>query len=44
VEDLHGMEKFLGQGLNLHHSSDLSSDNARSLTARPPGNSKSILR
>ena len=28
------MQKFLGQGSNLHHSSDLSrsSDNARSLT------------
>ena len=30
-----GMKKFLGQGSNLCHSSD----NARSLTARPLGNS-----
>ena len=36
------MQKFLGQGLNLHHSSDLSHsrDNARPLTPRPSGNSK----
>ena len=39
------MWKFPSQGLILHHSSDLShsSDNARSLTARPPGNSHSFL-
>ena len=30
------MQKFLHQGSNPHHSSD----NARSLTTRPPGNSK----
>ena len=30
------MRKFLGQGLILSHSSD----NAKSLTIRPPGNSK----
>ena len=37
----HSMWKFLGQELNSCHSSDLSHsrDNARSLTARPPGNS-----
>ena len=33
------MHKFLGQGLNLCHSSD----NARSLTAGPPGNSEKDL-
>ena len=35
------MPKFLDQGLKLCHSSDPShcSDNARSLTAMPPGNS-----
>ena len=31
----HGLQKFPGQGSNPHHSSD----NARSLTTRPPGNS-----
>ena len=31
----HSMQKFPGQGLNPHHSSD----NAGFLTARPPGNS-----
>ena len=38
----HGMWKFLGQGLKLSHSSNPShsSDNAESLTVRPPGNSK----
>ena len=38
---IHGMQKFPGQGSNPHHSSDLShrSDDVRSLTARPPGNS-----
>ena len=37
------MQKCPEQGLNLHHSSDLShsSDNTRSLTARLPGNSSS---
>ena len=37
----HGMQKFLSQALNLSHNSDLShcSDNAVSLTTRPPGNS-----
>jgi len=34
-----GTQNFPGQGLNLHHSSD----NARSLTARPPGNSTKCL-
>ena len=36
-----GIWKFLGQGSNLSHSSDPShtSDNARSLTTRPPENS-----
>ena len=36
-----GMWKFPGQRLNLRHSSDPShsSDNAKSLTAKPPGNS-----
>ena len=35
------MRKFLGQGLNLWHSSDPSrcSNNAGFLSARPPGNS-----
>ena len=34
-----GMQKFLGQGLNPHPSSDLSrADNARFLTMRPLGN------
>ena len=32
---VHGMWKFLGQELNLSHSSD----SAKSLTARPPGDS-----
>ena len=32
----HNTQKFPGQGSNPHHSSD----NARSSTARPPGNSK----
>ena len=38
------MQNFLGQGSNLHHSSDLShsSDNDRSLTTRQPGNSITI--
>ena len=36
----HGMQKFLGQGSNPGHSSD----NARSLTAQPPGNSLSCLK
>ena len=31
----HGMQKFPGQGSDLHHSSD----NAGSLTTKPPGNS-----
>ena len=35
-----GMWKFLGQGSNPSHSS---SDNAKSLTTRPPGNSSTIL-
>ena len=36
----HSIRKFPGQGLNLSQSSDSShsSDNARSVTARPPGN------
>ena len=36
-----GIHKLPGQGLSLHHSSDPShcSDNAGSLTIRPPGNS-----
>ena len=37
-----GMRKFQGQGLNPSHSSSNlshSSDNAKSLTSRPPGNS-----
>ena len=36
------MQKFPGQGSNTHHSSDPnhSSDNTRSLTLRPPGNSQ----
>ena len=35
-----GIQTFLGQGVNLHHSSDPrhSSDHATSLTFRPPGN------
>ena len=38
----HGTQKFLGQGSNRHHSSDLShsSDNARSLTSDLLGNSQ----
>ena len=38
----HSMQNFLGRGLNPHHSSDPShnSDNGRSLTTEPPGNSK----
>ena len=32
----HGMQKFPGQGTNPSHSSD----NAKSLTTRPPGNSQ----
>ena len=41
----HGMQKFPGQGLNPIHSSDFSccSDNARSLTTRPPGNSHNVF-
>ena len=37
-------QKFLGQGLNPYHSRDPShsSDNARSLTVRPPGNSRNL--
>ena len=35
----HGMKKFLGQGLNLSHSSD----NAESLSIRPPGNSRVLF-
>ena len=35
----HGMQKFLGQGLNLYHSSD----NAESLTSRPPGKSSRVF-
>ena len=37
-------QKFLGQGLNPYYSRDPShsSDNARSLTVRPPGNSRSL--
>ena len=36
------MHKFLGQGLSHCHSNDLSpsSDNTRSITTRPPGNSR----
>ena len=39
------MQKFPGQGSNPHHSSNSihSSDNARFLTARPPGNSLSVV-
>ena len=39
------IQKFPGQGSNLSHNNDLShsSDNAESLTARPPGNSSSTL-
>ena len=39
------MNKFLGQGLNPHQSSDLShsSDNAGSLAAEPPWNSTDIF-
>ena len=33
------IQKFLGQGSNLHHSSD----NARSLTTRLPGNSLNLI-
>ena len=41
----HGMWQFLSQGSNLHPSSDPShsSDNAESLTARPPGNSRILV-
>ena len=40
-----GTQKFLDQGSNPCHGRDPnhSSDNARSLTARPPGNSRSFL-
>ena len=34
----HGMQKILGLGLSAHHSSD----NAKSLTTRPLGNSKNF--
>ena len=36
-----GIQKFLGQGLNLHHNSNQShsSDNTGSLVTRPPRNS-----
>ena len=36
-----GMQSFLGQGWNPHHGSDLSlsSEDAGSLTTRPPGSS-----
>ena len=36
-----GMRKIPGQGSNPHHNSNLSqsSENTRSLTPRPPGNS-----
>ena len=37
--DTHDMEKFPGEKSNLCHSSD----NAESLTTRPPGNSWSVL-
>ena len=39
-----GMQKFPDQGSNLYHSSDPShgSDNTRSLTHEPPGNSNTI--
>ena len=36
---IQGMQKFLGQGLNLSRSSD----NAQLLTTRPPGNSYAIF-
>ena len=35
----HGMQEFLGQGSNLHHSSD----NAESLITKPPGNSSATF-
>ena len=35
----YGMQKFPGQGLNPSHRSD----NAESLTTRPPGNSLSLV-
>ena len=40
----HGIHKFLGQGLNLCHSSNPShsSDNAGSLTSRPTRNSQNF--
>ena len=40
----HSMQNFLGQGLNLSHSSDNGShsDNMESLTTRPPGNSEIV--
>ena len=40
-----GIRKFLSQGSNLQHSSDLSHsrNNARSLTAEPPGNSRAYI-
>ena len=39
------IQKFLGQGSNLCHSSDPSHfrDNARYLTSRPPGNSQVLF-
>ena len=36
---VHGMWKFSGQGLNLGHSSD----NAESVTTRPPGNAPVVI-
>lgn len=36
---VHGTQKFLDQGSSLYHSSD----NAGSLTARPPGNLQAYL-
>ena len=40
-----GMQKLPGHGLKLSHRSDLShsSDNAGSLTTRPPGNSQIFM-
>ena len=40
-----GMRKFQGQGSNLHHSSDPchSNYNARSLPAKPLGNSTNLI-
>ena len=42
---VHGMQTFPSQRSNPHHSSNLShsSDNAGSLTARPPGNPIAVL-